>query len=484
MPRHTIAELRQQLVGHPAEPYLVKRQTAVDQYLSQYPEYFPSLVAYFGQPELQHLISEDEQQQLLNGNCKLALVLEDRLQELLDATPEAKAYCYLTQSLETAQKAIHTLHTQIDDFITAAIQDWTGPQDQDPLAFSLESFIGAGWSAERLASFSKKEKRSNDPKAILNLRDRVIPSKQDFISDKQPELATRKQDYISTRTYRLLQDYLALRDNRLPETEPMYQATLEVDSHMHLGGNGDGGFERDILQDPKLKAQWYPKLVGLLEARGLETRHLGWLTGHYYVVKHQSHQSHQSKTWYRPAETDLVLYDTVTKRILAVGEVKSNPYDLGHADYQLRRNQVMMTGIAPRDRIGPSPPDPRFDEYLACHQQPPDADEADPSQTIVARYLVADQTKLKKPHTPVLASSDWVDPIRFIITQPEVHYPGRLHVSSKVATQVAHWLFSSSQTPEAYLQAKVDGLQEELGLREREVVYAENQVFVVQPSAT
>ena len=470
---HAIDKLREQLAGHPVEPYLQKRKAAVDKHIRTHPDYFPGLVCFFQQnPELQDLISEDEQQQLGNGNCKLALDMEQRLQRLRDETPEAKDYFCLAQSLETDQKALHKLRAQIDDFVTAAKQDWTGPQGQDPRTFTLESFIEAGWSADKLASFSKKEMRANDPKTILRIRDQVIPGKLASIAKTHAELATSKKAYTSTATYSLLEDYLVLRDDGLPETESMYEATLEVDRHMHLGGNSDGGFEQNILLDPKLKEQWYPGLIKLLEARGLETCNIGILTGHYWVVKHQRH----SKTWYRPVETDLVLFDEKTKRILAVGEVKSNPSDLGHADYQLTRNEVMMTGIAPWD-------DPRFDEYLACHEQQPEASTQDPSNTIVDRYLVSNQHKLKKPHIKVLTSSDYANPARFIITQAEVNCPGRLRVSSKIVTRVANWLFSSSQTPEAYIQAKVDALQEELGLREREVVCAENHVFVVQPSA-
>ena len=50
------------------------------------------------------------------------------------------------------------------------------------------------------------------------------------------------------------------------------------------------------------------------------------------------------KVTYTSAENDLVLYDTQRKKVVAVGKVKANYYDIPHADYQLRRNRLMLTG--------------------------------------------------------------------------------------------------------------------------------------------
>ena len=50
------------------------------------------------------------------------------------------------------------------------------------------------------------------------------------------------------------------------------------------------------------------------------------------MVKYErgSKSKNNIKTRYIPVETDLVLYNTLTKEIVAVGEVKSNPYDVPH----------------------------------------------------------------------------------------------------------------------------------------------------------
>ena len=68
---------------------------------------------------------------------------------------------------------------------------------------------------------------------------------------------------------------------------------------------------------------------------------------------------------------------------------------------------------------------------------------------------------------------------RFIITtddRPE----SCLQVSSKVSTQITHWLFSSTTTPQEYIQGKVDALLDALQYRSPEVVQQQHQIYKVK----
>lgn len=463
MTRQSIATLRQQLAGHHAEKYLVARQRIVSDYIVKNPDYFQRLVSLVGLEPFGSLTG-DEAYQLGIGNTGLALKLEGRLQELADKTKSAEEYHGLKRFLEHANQGIETIRQQITHLSTLALDDWTVVQGQDAASFSLESFR---WSPTKLDSFSKKERRGNDPKTLINLRDRVIPSKQMVIATKRAEFTKLDGNYRETPEYQRLTRYLALRDNCHPDTEAMYQATREVEKKIHFGGSDDGGYEHDILNNPELKGQWYPQLVSLLEGKGVKCDQLDFLVGHYYVVKYErgSKSKNNLKTRLVPAETDLVLYNTCTREIVAIGEVKSNAYDVPHADYQLSRGTVMMTG-----QVGLKTLTTHFTEYLETRTSEPVVLD---QERITARYLAHKQ----RIETPVISGSSWSDPVRFIIASPEVDLPGRLHLSSKVATQITHWLYSSEQTPETYIQEKVDTLQDYLGFCEADEVVKRNVVF-------
>jgi hypothetical protein len=413
------------------------------------------------------LLTDDEGIQLVCGNTGLALKLETRLLDLANITDAAHEYHGLKRFLEHATQGIENIRQQITDVSKLALDDWTVVQGQDPSSFRLESFT---WSPAKRASFSKKELRANDTKSLINLRERVIPGKQTLIAEKQTEFTKLEKGYRETPEYQQLTSYLTLRDNGNPDTEAVYLATRLVDRYLHLGGSDDGGYEHDILNNPELKAKWYPHLMTFLETKGVNCAALDVLVGHYYVVKYErgSKSKNNIKTRYIPVETDLVLYNTLTKEIVAVGEVKSNPYDVPHADHQLSRNSVMMTGKA----AVPMTTGNHYTEFLETDaSEPCDKD----NERITARYLAH---KLRID-TPVLTASDWSDPIRFIIAPPVVHLPGCLHLPSKVATQITHWLYSSVQTPETYIQEKVDTLQDNLGVCEESEVVKRNVVFRV-----
>ena len=451
MTRQSVEVLRGQLKGHASEPYLLARQTTVDEFMRKYRTYFANLAG-----RVKEVITEDERLQLNYGNTGLVLKLEDRLQQLVNITEAATQYHSLKRCLETTTTGIQTLEQTILNFTAAAKEDMSVHETQAQMGgiFSLETFQ---WSAEKLATFSKKERRAMDPKTIINLRDRVIPDKQGWVKSNKLVQAALHAAYLATDAHKLLSSYISARDTG-EESAAMYQATRLAADKMSHGNSSDGGFEKDILDKPELKVQWYPKLTNLLQGRGVNCDRLDFKVGHYYVVKHTK----GSKTWYTPAEQDLILYDTVSNRIVAVGEVKANPVDIGHADYQLRRDTVMLLG----DKATPAyVADPRVSEYL------------EPS-TISDRYI-AEKGKFT---TKVFTPSDWHDPIRFIITQPMTNQAGRLQVSSKVATQISHWLYSSATTPEDYIQKKVDDLQDKLNFQEDSVVKVQNMVFTVSNS--
>ena len=370
------------------------------------------------------------------------------------------------------------------------------------------------WSPERLATFTKKEARAYDPSTIIRLRDEVILRKRNEIWEANQKTESLRKEYRVTSEYTDLAWYLNYLDLN-PECREVYRVTRLANDMLSKGGNSDGGFEKDILE-PIVLSQW---LFPLLDGLGLLSEHKGgegliyvekyvvykckaetevvsyqtwslvnpinpikpinpmanlvsrylakegqladplliFYPGLYYVMRFAN--TMVKKVTYKSAETDLTIYDPKSQKVVARGEVKSNYNDVPHADFQHRRNWLMLTGDVDGDTPG------AFSEYL------PDEVE----NVTITRYLA----EAGNYESPLFSQSDFSESLcNFIITKPQVKV-GQLNVSSKVATQVTHWLFSSAKTPQSYIQGKIDALLDGLHFRDWLTIEREASVYVI-----
>lgn len=462
----SINSFRQQFKGHIAEPLLLKRQACVNLVLLQYPKYFPDLAGHAS-----GLLEDDEGYQILCGNTGLILKLEDRYRKVANSTREAELYHGALHRIKSIKDGITALNQTITDYLLEAKDHWINEQGNAEETFSLDQF---GWSAIKQASFSKKEKRSKCPQTIINLGKRVIPSKEADLLTNVESLSKLESAYLATVEAKRLQAFLDLRDH-YPECQEMYEVTKQANAKLCQTTGTDGGFETDVLEDSAIFTQWYPKLASILESKFLEEgyhrdvvkQYIETLKFHrnvYYVVKHTNvDKTGNNKTIrYSSAEQDLLLYDPKTNRVVATGEVKKNIDDLGHADYQHRRDYVMLMGT-PDPVTNSSSEADLFTEYLS-----------DP--TISERYI----SEAGKYATKLFQPEDYQNsPIHFIITKEADSTPGNLHVASKVRTQITNWLFSSNKTPEDYITQKVTTLLDYLHFRDTPSIYQTRPVFVI-----
>ena len=486
--------LLEQFRGHPAEPHLLDRQKLVNVFMDLYPDYFPSL-----EKRCQELglLDEDGCQQILYGNTGCVLKLEETFRNRAQSTPVAQRYFSCLGHIEALQKGIKTLESQINSFMEKAVS-LTGSPEIDLATFE--------WNKEQLSTFNKRELRSYDPKTITRLRDEVIPSKKGNIRVTQLETDRFLKDYQETTEYLDLlwyRNYLTL----YPECKELYQATRLANEMLAKGGHSDGGFELDVLGNPAVLRQWigqlgllaeYPDLNGLVyvekyggdfyvkryldnrpqttnggngngkclshylaKRESPETPLLIFYPGLYYVMRYERGK----KVYYKSAETDLIIYDAQKRQVVARGEVKANYNDVPHADYQHRRNWLMLTG-----ELEDGTDTEAFAEYL-------DLDPTTTTTPTPTRYL-AEKGEYEKP---LFYREDFCDQEslrHFIITKPQAS-GGQLEVSSKVATQIAHWLFSSAKTPPDYIDSKIAALLEGLHFRDWETIRAGREVFVV-----
>jgi hypothetical protein len=469
-PDTSLTTLLAQFQGHPAAPYLLKRQQLVNDFMGKYPDYFLELASLSEWLIQKDKLSEDQRQQILYGNTGLVLKLEALYQEDADSTAAARHYHGIKKVLTTAEKAKGGLERELIAFIKLAETDYLESHPgANPESFSLETF---SWSEKAQEGLSKKQRRTNCPQAKLKIRDVVIPKKLQDISDKTRELLEASPAYHATSEYQRLSEYLRLK--AYPPAQEMYQATQKANQKLCSGDSSDGGFEQDIL-GPHFKAQWYPKLEKTLRDRLMEEEmspedidpfilSLDVCPNLYYVVKYSDppvgkETNAKRRTWYSAAEQDLIVYHRMTMRVMAVIEVKRNPNDDGGADLQHRRDWVMISGI-------PDPSDPGGNLFGEYHDKP----------AICDRY-VADRNKIA---TAIFKTVDYaVKPISCIITSDlsEMERHGRLQVPSKVVTQITHWLYSSQQTPAHYIQEKIDELINNLHYRSVEEIDQERQVF-------
>ena len=458
MPRPTTQQLLQQLQGHYAQKELEARQAAVNLVIQRYPDYFPSLLRHI-QTDL--VLTEAERQQIQYGNCALVLKLAERYQEQIDGTAEAKAYREQAKYVGSNEKGLQTIQEDLDKIIHLARDDWV-TSGREPTDFSLEQFASQGWSEAALAGFSSKTRKQYDPTSLLNRQQRVIPKKRADLEAKRPELERLRAIYLAHPLQSRLSSFQQLLQ-QTPECQAMYEAT-KLASECFRRSSSDGGFEQDVLNNPEVKAQWFPQLLQQLADRGLpaDPEDLGFRTNIEYVVKHRvdhkQGKSGQSRYRHVPAEQDLVIYQLSTNRIVALIEIKSFPPDILEADYQIRRDLTMILGNAPDNA-----PD-LFSDHLA--------------PTVVDRFL-AEKGQYTKPlhRTPDFQHDP--PPLTGIITSDRGNLPGQLQVPSSLQTQMTHWLYSSAETPAAYLEQELDGLFDSLPYRSEETVRAERAIYVI-----
>lgn len=371
--------------------------------------------------------------------------------------------------------AVETILESINNFEKEAKDDWVRNGNKIEL-FSLTTFE---WSPEKLKTLGKKELRSKDPKKISNLINSVIVKKQAEIFEKEKSIQESQKLYMDSIEMKNLiwfRDYLISNADCIK----MFDATRLANAKLHAK-NGDDGFEVDVLNDPQVRSQWIPLFHKYLEQRYGVARNgnqelifdspeylssLKFYPGLYYVVKHKKGK----KIWYSVAEQDIVVCDE--HGVVAIGEVKKNYYDIGHADIQIIRDHIMLFGEeSPFTDLMREKHTKMYEEYCTG------------DNTIIERYL-AEKDSIEKP----FIKQDKCHRIRnnpctFIITTAEDSYNKKLRVSGKICNQITNWIFSTNCVPNNYINAKINNLHSELNFRNIHEISNQHAIFNITLSS-
>ncbi len=447
-------DLLAQLRGHPVLPYITDRQVQVDKLIGDHPDYFVGLSKFLGD---KGVLTADELYQVEMGNTGLLLKVTDKLQTIADKTQEGEAYYGLLKFIKSETDGIKSLQDKVDEITQQAIMDWL-KMGNTLESFSLETF---SWSSEKVSSFTKKELRANDPKKVINLRDVVIKEKLQKLVVKLQPLEELSNAFMATKEKQAVDIFSRLL-HQYPQCKVVYDATRLVNEKLVVRDDSGSRFEKDIFSNKLLYDQWYPKLRQrvkvILLGQGYTDQYaetymdsLKFCANYSFVVKYKT----KGKTYYTPAENDLIWYDNSNK-IIACGEIKLNPHDIPHADYQHRRNRVMITGDYVDDKYSKN-----FSDFAV-------------SDMVVDRYI----SKKHSMDKPVFASSCFGDNVvHFIITTNTGDKPGRLHVPSSIAFSITNWLYSSSIVPQVYIQDKVDDLIGSLCYRRLDEIASDFEIY-------
>lgn len=483
--------------GHPAEKILQIRKQMVDDFHKTYPKYF-NIIADICANE--KTFTEDEILQLRYGNTGLLLRLPGIYEIASLEKKEGKEYLHLKNLCNST--VIDDLQKSVDEFVATAKAYWK-EQGNTEETFSLETFT---WG-EKEKSFSKKEKRSLNPASYINIRDNIIPMKEAQLKKNKNQLIEIKKKYKESEGYMkfqviktyinsvkdcICQSVFRSKNNNFPQVynlenmasttiscawtryrhrrqrfvTKMLDATTNSMMALNLADDGDGGFELSVVEDEFIFNQWFPEIKdkirksyeGDVDNINDFIDNLGIKTNLCYFAKHQK----KKKYWFTgAAEQDLIIYHKPTNQVVACGEVKKNYYDIVHADHQLERDKVIISGKCNNEK---------YEEYLA--------------DTIVDRF-VADP---KNKDTPDFKATDFETylnkhTIDFIITLPK-EMQQTVPFCSKIATQVTHMLFSSSFTPTDFILQKIEHYQLELNLTSLPAVLETKSVFIVKMQNT
>lgn len=483
--------------GHPAENILQTRKRLVEEFYKKYPQYFNTVADICAEEKG---LVEDEIQQIRYGNTGLLLRLPDIYEGVSFETKEGKDYLRLKNMCNSA--VIDNLKKSVEEFATKAKAYWT-EQGNAVETFSLETFT---WG-EKEKSFSKKEKRAMNPASYINIRDIVIPTKEQKLNENQVLLIETERNYKKSDGYmkfQLIKTYInsvkdcigqiiyRCKNNEFPQVydvqnmastriscawtryrlmrqrfvTKMIEATTKSIMALNLADDGDGGFELSVVEDEFIFNQWYPQIKdkirksyeGNVDNINDFIDNLGIKTNLSYFAKHQN----KKKYWFSgAAEQDLIIYNKSTNQVVACGEVKKNYYDIVHADHQLERNKVIISGKCSADK---------YEEYTV--------------DTIVDRF-VADP---KKKDNPDFKTSDFETYINnhtidFIITLPK-EMQQTVPFCSKIATQVTHVLFSPSFTPADFIVKKIEQHEQELNLTSLPAILESKSVFTIKMQNT
>ena len=222
--------------------------------------------------------------------------------------------------------------------------------------------------------------------------------------------------------------------------------------------NGDGGFEKNVLNDPEILIQWFP----ILKENIKKKLHISddiiedfiFYENICAVVKYQKNK----KIRYFVVEQDLLLYNSLTNEVIAFGEIKRNYYDIPHADKQLIRNRNML-----------------IENFESLEKNYPDIFIG---ANIIDKYF-ADTDSVE---TPIFTEKDFnlikEHNINFIISCNPL--PNTIATCSKISTQIIHWLYSSEITPEQYIENKIEKLIDDLNLRDLETIEKQISIFIVK----
>jgi hypothetical protein len=471
--------LREQFRGNPAEQYLLERQKCTEDVIKNYPNYFSCLTSKCLEIGI---INHDEAQQIIWGNTGKVLSLEERFEKNVESTAIAKELKSNLKFLEASRTGVETILESINNFEKEAKDDWVRNGNKIEL-FSLTTFE---WSPEKLKTLGKKELRSKDPKKISNLINSVIVKKQAEISEKEKLIQESKKLYMDSIEMKNLiwfRDYLISNADCIK----MFDATRLADAKLHAK-TGDGGFELDVLNDPQVRSQWIPLFHKYLEQRCVVPSDgdlifnpseyfssLKFYPGLYYVVKHKKGK----KIWYSVAEQDIVVCDELG--VVAIGEVKKNYYDIGHADIQIIRDHVMLFGEeSPFKDLLREKHTKMYEEYYTG------------DNTIIERYL-AQKDSIEKPfikQDKCFRIKD--DPCTFIITteitemngMPTANYKQKLRVSGKISNQITNWIFSADCVPDDYINHKINQLNSHLNFRNIDEISIQHAIFYIIPTST
>ena len=477
--------------GHPAEEILQRRKELVDKFHETYPKYF-NIVADICAGDLK----DDDIKQIRYGNTGLILRLPDIYEYASFETKEGKDYKNLKNICNST--VIDDLKQSINEFIEKAKVCWI-EQGNEEDTFSLDTF---SWG-EKEESFSKKERRSLNPASYIRLRDVVIPTKQNTLDQNKLQLVEMERKYKESAgylKYQCIKTYIntitdcikqsicryeknaisqiydvenmasttiscawtRYRHRRQQLVAKMIDATTKSMTALNLADDGDGGFELSVVEDEFIFNQWYPQIKDKIR-KSYENEvdnindfidNLGIKTNLSYFVKHQK----KKKYWFSgSAEQDLIIYHKPTNKVVACGEVKKNYYDIVHADHQLERDKVIISGVCSNEK---------YKEYTV--------------DTIIDRF-VADP---KNKDTPDFKTADFdtylnKNTLDFIITMPK-EMQQTVPFCSKIATQVTHKLFSSSFTPIEFINKKIELYKEGLNLTSLPAVLETKSIFIVK----
>ena len=457
----TIDQLKEQFDGNPAQDILKLRVNEVDNFISKYPNFMKSIVTNFAEkfddPDLCKAITY--------GNISSVLKLITLMENKFTCSNEYNKYQKELSKIQTNISAVEQMKTNITSKIEEMKNDWSN-DGKDINDFNLETF---SWSTSSLGGLSDKEtkKKNNAVKSIKNMKNVVIKKKLDEISNLKSALQKLEDKYKDSGEFKELNKLLKLLENK--DWQNLVEIQTNVMKILCTQESGDGGFEKS-LTDENILPQWYPNRLAIIKNNLMDSdvkterevdeiiNRLEIMQNVHYVSKFKKGK----KSWIVPVEQDVIIYDPVTNIIYDCGEVKSNYFDIGNADMQIRRDKCIIMGKLIDDQQVRSKYPQYFDD-----------------ETMQGSYIAKDKTSVNKPmFTKNDSMSMLNDNTGFIITKEPKK--SRLNVPSDVEIQITNWIYCSKHSDLEYVQDNIDKLISELGIRDIEQVSRDREIITIR----